>query len=196
MASGYVSRYPKSARTESRKKYAALQNQNYLVLLKDYNIRYIVTSSVIRDTPCNGKLTLLRDTQEGTLYAIEKSMPVAEEIAQDISGPTNDYLGHIDDYDGDKIAGWALIPNMDSAHSQVFILLSDGKRTWKVPTCKKKRPDVSNYCKKDGLYDESGYTAYLRLYQFPDGTYKIGLMIENAGKKVVTSSKYKFISHK
>lgn len=70
MAGGYISRNPTSVWTGRREKYSALKSQNYLKLLKDYNIHYIVTSSIMSNTTCQSPLTLVCDTQGVKLYAI------------------------------------------------------------------------------------------------------------------------------
>jgi hypothetical protein len=70
MAGGYISRNPTSVWTGRREKYSALKSQNYLKLLKDYNIHYIVTSSIMSNTTCQSPLTLVYDTQGVKLYAI------------------------------------------------------------------------------------------------------------------------------
>ena len=75
MADGYISRYPTSVLKELQEKYSAIKSQNYFSLLKDYNIHYIVTSSIISSTDLHSTLTLLYDSRDVKLYAIEKNLP-------------------------------------------------------------------------------------------------------------------------
>jgi len=223
MMDGYISRYNVSVLAELKKKLQAVKDQDYFTLIEKYNVRYIISPSGKIDAKShNAKLLkLLYAGKDVSLFQIQETkslgeknnlkkyslsndyfksfqirgtkLPVVENNMKMFS-PSDDYLGYIDMYNGKEIKGWALIRNKNTTSSQIFIFLSDGKRSWMFSPSREKRRDVSDYYKKGNLYDDSGYELQLYLYDIPRGTYKIGIGVINKDRKVIKWSNYVFVS--
>jgi hypothetical protein len=105
--------------------------------------------------------------------------------------PLGDYLGNVEEFDGSHISGWAVIPNLNSAKSVIFILLQNQDRTLELQPIRVKRTDVS-YVYNNGLYTFSGYEAYLAAYSVPVGIYTIGILVVNGDNQALHQTGQEF----
>ncbi len=74
------------------------------------------------------------------------------------------------------------MPGVSSAGGRVSIVLRRAGEIIKLRTFEFPRPDVSEHFHADGLYDRSGFEAFLGAYTIPAGTYDLGVMVENGGQ--------------
>ncbi len=88
-------------------------------------------------------------------------------------------LQYVDENNGLRLAGWALIPEINSAGSRIHVLLRIGSQVAVIETYSMIRPDVSGTFGKTRTYDYSGYEVYLAAYALPPGVYELGFMVEN-----------------
>jgi hypothetical protein len=100
---------------------------------------------------------------------IQTSLPV----------PNSSFNGNIEINDYAHIRGWAVIPNLGSSSSKIYVLLKSNKITIKLKTYRSERQDVSSQLGIQYLYDYSGYDAYPAAYQIPSDNYELGVLIEN-----------------
>lgn len=191
---GYISRSPKSVAAEANRKARAFEQQDYLTLFKAYQVRYIAAAEPLGASACQTRLNLLSDRPEVRLYAIQIAIGAVEELAPASLNPTAGILGEIDQYNGDKITGWAVIPDLDASASEISILLANEARTWKIPVCRKNRVDVSKSFNNGKLYDQSGYLAYIDDYPLPPGTYRVGVLVENGNQRAIQFSERRFVA--
>ena len=101
------------------------------------------------------------------------------------------YLGNVETYDGSHINGWAVIPNLESEKSKIYILLQNQIRTLELQPISVKRTDVS-YVYNTALYKYSGYEAYLAAFSIPPGSYTIGILVENGEQQMLHWTQYVF----
>jgi hypothetical protein len=71
LADGYISRYPTSVLGEMKRKYQTFRKYDYLSLVTQYNIRYLLTSSEIDSSNNEAILTVLYDKNNIRLYRID-----------------------------------------------------------------------------------------------------------------------------
>ena len=100
--------------------------------------------------------------------------------------------GYVDNFDGGKIAGWAILPDENAHNSQIWILLKNGPTVYRLKTSPVARPDVSSFYHQAGKYDASGFESYLNIYAIPRGNYEIGIMVQNELKTGILWTSYQF----
>jgi len=137
---------------------------------------------------------ILLTSEELGIYEY-KDVPLysPDELYSDEFHPNSDFSGSIDVYNGSYIAGWALIPAMNAANSNIFILLTDGARTFKLKTLRVFRPDVSRAHNNMFQHEVSGYQSFIDSYEIPPGSYRLGILVENGDKRAVTWSDKVFV---
>lgn len=78
---------------------------------------------------------------------------------------------------GTYIAGWAFIERVDTACSEVFVVLKAGDTQGMFPAAKVPRPDVSKNFNNPGL-DGSGFSVLIKRGLMRKGEYRLGLYIK------------------
>lgn len=110
-------------------------------------------------------------------------------IEQEISIEKNDSLNYsLDSYKATakliSIKGWAHIANTSTNNSQVFVVLTTGKKNYVFTTVAQYRPDVTTAAKAAGLnLDRSGFTTSIPTHYLTAGKYLIGIYIQTQDKK-------------
>ncbi len=192
LADGYISRYPASVFSTMKEKYLAFNNRDFFALSTEFNVRYLLTSSVIGDSPCVPAIDALYDSEQTRVYRLDRYRNDPELMDLVDVKYSHDYLGYIDHFNGHQISGWAVIPGMNAVNSRIYVLLTRQNRVIKIPVCREFRPDVSGFHQVDGLYDESGFTVDLRFYRIPDGIYRIAIYVENQDRQALGMTGFQF----
>jgi hypothetical protein len=189
---GYISRHSTSSFNEFQKKMSMLRQQNYASLSSEYQVKYVMTKSPAVSIFYPYQLTLVHKGKKYSLLAINNS-PGDTLFSNSIYVHTP-FKGSIDQLNNKSIAGWAIIPGLNTKTATISLLLSDGTHSKIIATQKKMRPDVSEFHKMPGLYDHSGFFAEIPTRDLPSGTYRIGILIDNEGMKTFRWSSTNFVS--
>lgn len=89
-----------------------------------------------------------------------------------------------------SLEAWCFLKNMDSTHSDIFLLLVKNDSINKTISLKKiNRPDISNAFKKEHNVSYSGINLEKELKSLEKGNYQIYIAIENKGKTGVVKTK-------
>lgn len=81
--------------------------------------------------------------------------------------------------DNIEARGWAMIEDMESDRSHIYIILNNQQLHYKIKTRKINRPDVTNHFKNGLNYNNSGFASKFGAEELPDGEYNFGIMIYN-----------------
>ena len=100
--------------------------------------------------------------------------------------------GMVDYFSGGKIIGWAILPNINSAQSNIWLILKSKSKLLRLKISRLPRPDVSDFYHVGTLYNSSGYEGFINNYDIPSGKYAIGILVENGEESGVlwTSHEY------
>ncbi len=125
-----------------------------------------------------------------TLFAAEPLFDRLERIpgeAQlhrlDLPVETGGMSIHIDELTTDgqtavEIRGWAFIDGQDSENSEIFIVLTSGRRTYIFDTMVQERPDVTSHFGDLGLnLDSCGFSTMIPVRKIAEGEYVVGIYI-------------------
>lgn len=92
-------------------------------------------------------------------------------------------IGNIDFFETKKdyvsISGWAAIQNHNTTDNVISIVFLGAKENFSIATEKSLRKDVTDFFNNKYNYDNSGFSAKMKLSDLPKGKYKVGLLIEN-----------------
>lgn len=85
---------------------------------------------------------------------------------------------------GTEIAGWAFIETVDTAGSEVFVILKAGETQGMFAAGKVLRPDVSQHFNNPGL-DGSGFSVLIKRGVMGKGEYRLGLYIKRGTQQAL-----------
>lgn len=138
--------------------------------------------------PNQVKNVLIEARDLGVFDYREVGLKVKQPIHPSTQAPisnTNQFSGQIEEKFDYLIRGWALIPNLPSADSKIYILLKNGNEYIKLETIRSLRPDVATSLGKPVYYQYSGYEMFLGAYAIPQGSYTLGILVINGNKSAI-----------
>lgn len=76
-------------------------------------------------------------------------------------------------------SGWAYFDGQDAKNSKIELVLIKDRKATIIPSQKVNRPDVTSYFESPFNLSNSGFKATLSLKDLPNGTYRLGVLIED-----------------
>ncbi len=135
---------------------------------------------------------ILKAARVAGIYQFHPTSVLSPEIYS-IKGKNKQELsGMVDYFSGGKIIGWAILPNINSAQSNIWLILKSKSKLLRLKISRLPRPDVSDFYHVGTLYNSSGYEGFINNYDIPSGKYAIGILVENGEESGVlwTSHEY------
>jgi len=203
IASGYVSRIPKSSSEMDTALLELIQNGEFERAYLDYNIRYLLSESVPKNI---GGVKSLKTLYNDGKVGLFDMAPSTRELIK-IEGPdwrqmirVSGGLMFIDTINGQlygqlknkaiidpvkhkllKIDGWAVDDHRKDSGQSVYLVFRYGGEEIIIPTKRKRRPDVEKHFKVES-YTESGWTSSVKTERFNKCCYNLSVRILRAGR--------------